>query len=256
MDMWIDLSHSIRRLAATRASLLLTDSAVGEEEEENLQHLATNLAGEIDPHRIVPFLTCKHPLDYCLVYAERARARGLDALTVVGGDRGGPPRSVPHAYLLRQEIRARMPDLSLGGWLNPHADIDVQADYVADPGFGADYLLSQVVSHHDLPRVESWLEAAARRGIEFPAAFGVFFYRNGRREALERLSSFFPVPVEEVAREFEDGVTPEEHCARSIFALRRLGISNTYICNLGANAAGVRYERILAEVAALVARQA
>jgi len=128
--------------------------------------------------------------------------------------------------------------------------------FVADPEFGADYLLSQVVSHHDLPRVESWLEAAARRGIELPSAFGVFFYRNGRRESLERLSSFFPVPVEAVAREFEAGLTPEEHCARSIVALRRLGIRNTYICNLGANAAGGRYAKIVAAVAAQEERQA
>lgn len=248
MDMWIDLSHSIRRLAASHASLFLTDSAVGDEEEENLQHLATNLAGEIEPDRIVPFLTCKHPLDYCLVYADRARARGLDALTVVGGDRGGPPRCVAHASLLRGEIRARMPDLSLGGWVNPHADIDAQADYVSDPNFGADYLLTQVVSHHDLPAVESWLETARRRAIELPTAFGVFFYRNGRREGLRRLSSFFPVPVEDVAREFEAGVTPEEHCARSIVALRSLGIRHTYVCNLGAHAAARRYEEILAEV--------
>ena len=253
MDTWIDLSHSIRRVADRGAPLFLTDSAVGQEEEENLQHLAANLAGEVDPGRIVPFLTCKHRLDYCLVYAQRARARGVHALTVVGGDPGGAPRCVPHAYLLRAEIRRRVPDLALGGWVNPHADPDVQAGYVADPDFGADYLLTQVVSHHDVDAVEAWIEHARRSGIALPTSYGVFYYRNGRRGSLERLSAYFPVPVEGVAREFEEGVTPEEHTARSILALRRLGIGSVYVCNLGSREAGARFDRILAEVERLSA---
>ena len=61
MDMWIDLSHAIRGLAVRDAFLMLTDSAVGEEEEENLQHLTANLANEVEPWRVVPFLTCLHP---------------------------------------------------------------------------------------------------------------------------------------------------------------------------------------------------
>ena len=248
MDIWIDLSNSIRRLAALDAPLFLTDSAVGEEEEENLQHLAANLAGEIDPRRIVPFLTCKHTLEYCLVYAERARARGLEALTVVGGDPGGPPRCLPHAYLLRAEIRGRAPDLDLGGWVNPHGDPDAQGDFVAAPDFGADYLLTQVVSHHDTARVESWLRAADDRGIDLPMVFGVFYYRSGRREALGRLSEFFPVPVDGAAAEFEAGATPAEHCARSIVALRGLGVKNVYVCNLGARDGGRRFEQVMREV--------
>lgn len=249
MDTWIDLSHSIRGLAARRAFLLLTDSAVGQEEEENLQHLAANLAGEIEPARVVPFLTCKHPLEYCLVYAERARARGLESLTIVGGDSSaGPPRCVPHAYLLRNRLRARVPDLSLGGWVNPHRDPDEQVGYLTDPEFSADYYLTQVVSHHDLPVVERWLAACEREGVTLPRAFGVFFYRNGRRDTLERLSSFFPVPVDGVAAEFETGVTAEEHCARSVLALRRLGVGNVYLCNLGARRAALRYGRIIEAV--------
>jgi hypothetical protein len=248
IDIWIDLSHSVGLLAARGAHLLLTDSAVGEEEEENLQHLATNLTGEIAPGRVVPFLTCKHPLDYCLVYAERARARGLEALTVVGGDPTGPPRCVPHAYLLRNELRARVPDLGLGGWVNPHGDPDRQAGFVADDGFDADYYFTQVVSHHDLDAVEAWLGAAARAGIDLPGSFGVFYYRNGRPEALARLAAYFPVPADGVGREFAEGVTPADHCARSIVALRRLGVENVYICNLGSRLAGRRYAEVLAAV--------
>ena len=248
MDTWIDLSNSIRRLATHDAPLFLTDSAVGMEEEENLQHLAANLAGEIDPRLIVPFLTCKHSLEYCLVYARRARARGLEALTVVGGDPGGPPRCLPHAYLLRREIRATVPDLVLGGWVNPNADSDVQADFVGHPEFEADYLLTQVVSHHDLGAVESWLRASEARGIDVPTAFGVFYYRNGRRESLERLARHFPVPVDAVAEAFAGGMTAQEHCARSILGLRSVGVNGIYLCNLGARAAGQRFDQVMQEV--------
>jgi len=250
MDMWIDLSHSIRGLAAHGAFLLLTDSAVGQEEEENLQHLTVNLAGEIEPARVVPFLTCKHPVEYCLVYAERARARGLDSLTVVGGDRtAGPPRCVPHAYLLRERLRSRVPDMSLGGWVNPHRDPPEQIGYLLDRELTADYYLTQVVSHHDLAVVERWLAACDEAGIDLPHAFGVFFYRNGRRDTLERLSGYFPVPVDAVEAEFGRGITPEEHCARSVVALRGLGIENVYLCNLGARRAALRYGRVLEAVA-------
>lgn len=251
MDMWIDLSHSIRRIVALGGHLMLTDSAVGQEEEENLQHLAANLAGEVDARRIVPFLTCKHPLDYCLRYGERARARGLEALTVVGGDETGPPRCLPHAYQLRSRIRSRVSDLALGGWLNPHADPERQAGFVLDPGFHADYLLTQVVSHHDLPAVEAWLRTAEREGIALPTSFGVFYYRNGKRDSLERLSRFFPVPVDAVASAFEGGATPEGHCARTIVELRKAGVRDVYVCNLGARHGATLYDRILREVETL-----
>ncbi|MDX1577962.1 MAG: hypothetical protein R3266_05735, partial [Gemmatimonadota bacterium] len=252
MDMWIALSYSIRRIVDRDAFLMLTDSAIGQEEEENLQHLAANLAGEVDPWRIVPFLTCKHPLEYCLRYGDRARARGLETLTVVGGDAGGgPPRCLPHAHELRERLRGRTPELALGGWVNPHRSAEEQLGYALDPRFEADYYLTQVVSHHDLDLVERWLRATSEGGLELPWAAGVFFYRNGRRATLERLSGYFPVPVDAVASEFEAGTTPERHCARTIVELRRLGVPNVYVCNLGARHGATRYDAILSEVEAL-----
>jgi hypothetical protein len=231
MDTWIDLGHAARTLGRRGAFVLLTDSAVGDPEEENLRHLAANLAGEPgaegegvgpDVRRLVPFLTCRHSLEYCLWFADRARRHGLDTLTVVGGDTaGGTERCVPHSYLLRQRIRARRPDLALGGWVNPH---------------------------HDRRAIDGWLEASARRGIDLPAAWGVFYYRGGRRASLERLSAHFDVPVEAIARDFEAGATPEEVCARSIIALREAGARNVYVCNLGARQAGRRLDAILKAV--------
>jgi hypothetical protein len=86
MDAWIDLNHALRRFTASGRFVLLTDDAVGQAEEENLGHLAANLSGASEPGRLLPFLTCKHRLDYCLLYAERAAALGLEALVVLGGD--------------------------------------------------------------------------------------------------------------------------------------------------------------------------
>jgi 5,10-methylenetetrahydrofolate reductase len=245
METWIDLFHAFRRLAAEETFLFVTDNAVGEAEEENLWHLTTNLAGEIDPATIVPFLTCKHSLEYCLLYASRASARGIRAVTVVGGDQSeGHPRCVPHAFELRHTLAERLPTLALGGWTNLHRDQSQQMGFLLDRSFGADYYLTQVVSHHDAARLESWLDLTARGGLALPGVFGVFLYRNARPAMLERLARFFPVPAEALTREFESGATPEEICARTVVALRRMGIDKVYLCNLGGRQAAQRYARI------------
>lgn len=245
METWIDLHHALRRLTRRDTVVFLTDDAVGDEEEENLRHLTTNLAGELPPARVCPFLTCKHSLDYCLRYADRAYSSGLQALTVLGGDRSvGPPRCVEHAYILRRKIRDRIPDLPLGGWANPHRDAEQQVTYLLDEEFTAEYFLTQVVSHHQLPTVEAFLEELRRRDVSLPAVFGVFFYRSARPETLEALSRFFPVPAEAVTEEFERGDPPEEICARSIRALRRLGVQKVYVSNLGYGEAATRLRRI------------
>ena len=43
MDAWIDTYHSVRSLVRRGTHVLLTDSAVGLREEDNLRHLITNL---------------------------------------------------------------------------------------------------------------------------------------------------------------------------------------------------------------------
>lgn len=253
METWIDLFHAFRRLAARETFLFVTDNAVGEAEEENLRHLTANLAGQLDPATVVPFLTCKHTLEYCQLYASRASASGIQALTVVGGDEtGGVPRCVPHAFELRRRLRGRLPHLGLGGWANLHRDQARQLDYLLDGRFEADYFLTQIVSHHDAGLLESWLEKADRRGLEMPGVFGVFFYRSARPAMLERLGRFFPVPAEPLTREFESGATAEEICARTIASLRRMGVDKIYLCNLGGRRAAQRYERIERAVEALL----
>ena len=77
MEIWIDMYHSIRRLARRDTVIFLTDNAVGLSEEENLAHLTANLAGDVDPRKIVPFLTSKHSIEYCLMHASRTASNGF-----------------------------------------------------------------------------------------------------------------------------------------------------------------------------------
>lgn len=246
LDVWIDTYHAVRRLTRAGRFVFLTDNAVGAAEEENLSHLEGNLADQADPDRVVPFLTCKHTLEYCLTYAHRAWARGFRALTVLGGDRTvGPPRCVPHAYLLRERIREQVPALVLGGWANPHRDPDEQARYLAEAGDATDFYLTQIVSHHTARRAERLVEAVERHAPDAPGVFGVFYYRSANPDTLRRLGTFFPVPAEELTREFEEGGTPEEICARTVRALRDAGVRNLYVSNLPIRDAAGTLARVL-----------
>ena len=249
MDTWIDLAHEVRRLARHDTVLFLTDNAVGADEEENLRHLATNLAEEISPERVVPFLTSKHAVEYCLLYAARAAARGYQALTVLGGDkRVGAPRCVPHASELRRILRARVPGLALGGWANPHRAAAQQVAYLLDAAFTAEFYLTQIVSHHDLRAVEAFVGEAARRGVPLPGVFGVFLYRSANPKTLARLADFLPVPAAGITRDFASGRSGEEICAETIRRLREVGVERVYVSNLGVKGVGDRYRRLLEAV--------
>jgi len=206
---------------------------VGTEEEDNLRHLVLNLGSETPHSHVVPFLTAKHTLDYCLRYADRAHQHGFGSLVVLGGDtRVGVPRCLEHAWQLRQAIRARQPDLTLGGWANPHADPVRQVEYLLERDVTAEYFLTQVVSHHDLPAVSRFLDEAARRGLRLPGMFGVFYYRSANPRTLETLRAFLPVPAAGLGAEFAGGATAEEICARTVRSLVAAGVRHIYISNL------------------------
>lgn len=233
MDAWIDTYHAVRTLTLRDTFVFLTDSAVGVPEEDNLRHLIVNVGEDAPLERVVPFLTSKHPLDYCLSYADRAGQHGFDSLVVLGGDaRVGVPRSVEHAWQLRRQIRARGSGLSLGGWANPYRDPGRQVDYLLDAEFTGEFYLTQVVSHHEPAPVERFLNEAERRGVVMPGLFGVFFFRSARTRTLKLLADFIPVPAGGLAREFDAGVPPEEICARTIRAMVGLGARRFYISNL------------------------
>ena len=249
MDAWIDTYHAVRSLTHRDTYVFLTDSAVGEREEHNLRHLVANLGDDAPRERVVPFLTAKHPHDYCLAYVDRAWEHGFRSLVVVGGDATvGPPRCVERGWELRRLIRDRQPDLQLGGWANPHKDAVEQVGYLLEPHVTADFYLTQVVSHYDLSGVERFLDEGRRRGLTLPGLFGVFYYRSGNRRTFDTLARFLPVPGEGLLREFSGGATAEEVCARSVRALRELGVRHIYVSNLPVG----RAPAILGAIVALV----
>jgi 5,10-methylenetetrahydrofolate reductase len=246
MDAWIDTYHAVRSLTRAGTFVFLTDSAVGSKEEDNLRHLVINLGSDVPRSGVVPFLTCKHPLEYCLAYADRAQDHGFNALVVLGGDKSvGPPRCLEHAWQLREAIRERVPRLSLGGWANPHTGAAAQVSHLLADHANAEFYLTQIVSHHSRAKVEEFLGEADRRRLALPGMFGVFYYRSANPRTLAALSGFLPVPERELTAEFAAGATADEICARSIRALTAAGVRHFYISNLPVNRAAQTLQRIM-----------
>jgi 5,10-methylenetetrahydrofolate reductase len=249
IDAWIDTYHGIRRLTRQAVPVFLTDSAVGTQEENNLRHLIANLGRDLPRDLVVPFLTSKHSLEFCISYAEQAWQHGFSSLVVLGGDKTvGRPRCVEHAWTLRQHIRAREPRLVLGGWANPHADPVQQVDFLTDKRFCAEFFLTQVVSHVDLEPLKRFLDEMHRRRVEIPGMFNVFYYRSASLKTLKTLSAFMPVPVDALSAEFAAGTAPEEICARTIRAARALGVRHICICNLPMDDASTALAAIRARI--------
>ena len=252
IDAWFTMHEAVASLVAEGTPLFLTDGAVGAKEEENLHHLLTNLDPELQRDLVCPFLTTKHTLQYCQWYAARVVEAGCGGPTVLGGDKHvGPPRCVEHGHELRALIAERFPTLPLGGWANPHRDAARQVSFLTAADYHADFYLTQLVSHHDLPAVERFLAELDRQGVAMPGVFGVFFYRSGRKKTLQRLAEFFPVPVDGVVADFATGKTPERVCAESIRALEALGVRKFYVSNLQPELASAQLDGIRRELAAL-----
>ena len=240
------INYSMQDLVLNDFFVFLTDQAVGLSEEESLSYLEANMGPEIPISRFIPFLTCKHTLEYCLNFADRAHSLGCKSIVVVGGDKSvGLPRCVPHSYFLREQIRKRQPEISLGGWINPHKDLLKQIDYLTSGDFLADFYLTQIVSHHSVDLVAEFLEECDKRNVKIPGLFGVFYYWNAKPVTLKRLDDFLPVPIDELTREFDAGDTPEAVVVRTIRALKGVGAKNIYLSNLGYKRVHDRLKKIL-----------
>jgi 5,10-methylenetetrahydrofolate reductase len=246
MDAWIDTYHAIRSLTRHDVRVMVTDSAVGAQEENNLRHLVANLGDAVNRRRIIPFLTTKHSLAFCLQYADQVVHNGFPSLVVLGGDKHvGRPRALEHAWQLRKLIRERHPELELGGWANPIADPIKQVDFLLRPDFYADFFLTQIVSHHQADRVRAFLDAGRAGGLSMPGVFGVFYYRSANPKTLEMLREFLPVPVDELKAEFAAGATPVDVCARTIRFLVDAGARHFYVSNLPAKKTAATLNAIL-----------
>ena len=244
LDAWIDSNHFIRKITSLNRFVFMTDGSTGRREEQNLRHVIINLGSDADRSLIVPILTAKHPLEYCLEFAQRAYAIGFRALVVLGGDRSDVvSRCVQHAYQLRKMIRDLVPGLSLGGWANPHGGIK-QVEFMVDPDYSADFYLAQIVSHYQTAGLDKFLDECAARGVQIPGVFGVFYYRSANPKTLDLLKTFFPVPVDELKADFDRGCSAEEICAHSIKTLLRRGMKNIYVSNLPSTDVEGRLRRI------------
>jgi len=246
MEAWIDVHHAISGLSRGDTVVFLTDNAVGTNEEENLTHLVRNLGEDAVRERIVPFLTLKHAIGYCESYAARARQHAFPALVVLGGDTHDEiPRCLPHAWQLRDRLRDRQPALLLGGWANPYRDPIQQVEFLVNQSEGLDFILTQVLSHHDLAPVEAFLEQAHRRGLDLPIFGGIFHYRSARRKTLSVLRDFIPVPEEGLREDFrEKKMTADQVTAQTLRALTSLGMSRFYLSNLPTATASIRLRAI------------
>jgi hypothetical protein len=255
IDAWIDTYHAIRTLTRQDVRVMVTDSAVGAQEENNLRHLVANLGPTVVRTHTIPFLTTKHSLDFCLGYADQIVHHQVQSLVVLGGDKHvGRPRCVEHAWQLRAHIRRRHPDLELGGWANPTAAIETQVDFLLDANVNADFYLTQIVSHHQASQVRAFLDEAEGRGVSIPGVFGVFYYRSPNAATLQMLKQFLPVPVEELNAEFAAGATPVDVCARTIRTLLDLGARHFYVSNLPLRRTAQTLNAILEKAGVLAAR--
>ena len=65
---------------------------------------------------------------------------------------------------------------------------------------------------------------------------------------MSRVAGFLPVPINGLTREFEEGSTPEDICARTIRALIKVGARHFYISNLPPSRAQTVLAAILEKV--------
>ena len=65
------------------------------------------------------------------------------------------------------------------------------------------------------------------------------------RRRCSTLRGFLPVPVAELTREFGDGASADEVCARSIRALRAAGVRHFYVSNLPLGRAATTLQRVM-----------
>ena len=248
IEAWIDSNHLMRKVTSLGRFVFMTDGAIGRREEPNLRHVTINLGSEAERARIIPILTTKHSLEYCLEFAKRSYLLGFTSLVVLGGDKSDDtPRCVEHAYELRRLIRQAVPGMTLGGWASPHGGRR-QVEFLLYPEYSADFYMAQIVSHYQSQSIDEFLNETVRLGVKIPGIFGVFYYRSPNSNTLALLSKFFPVPIEELKKDFEANQSPDEICALSVHALFRRGLKNVYISNLPMPAAAVRLSRIEARV--------
>ena len=226
---------AIRSLARQNVRVMITDSAVGAQEENNLRHLVANLGPELARAHVVPFLTSKHSLEFCLGYADQTAHHGFSVRRRARRRQARGPAAV------RRNMRGscgstcvqRHPDLELGGWANPADAPERQVGFLLDAGANADFYLTQIASHHQAPQVEAFLDEARRRGLTTAGGFRrVLLPQRESGDAEDAATVPAGAGRTALASEFAAGATPVDVCARTIRTLLDLGARHFYVSNL------------------------
>ena len=152
---------------------------------------------------------------------------------MLGGDTSVGPATLRRAWVaLRQAIRRRQPELELGGWVNPHKNPRLQVEYLLESTATADFFLTQVVSHHDLGALESFLYEARRQDLTVPGTVRDLLLPE-RQPSDPRYPGSVPAGSPPgLTEDFAGGATAPEVCGLTVRALWNLGIHNIYISNL------------------------
>ena len=252
MDAWIDTYHAVTRLRPRRTFVFLTDSAVGAREEHNLRHLVINLGTDVPRDHVVPFLTTKHSLEFCLSLRRARLAGRLPSLVVLGGDQIGRSAAMRGARVAaaRGDPRARAGAVARRLGQSARRSGDAGCGYLADDRFTGEFFLTQVVSHHDDGERRRVPRGAASSGrSRLPGIFGVFYYRSANPKTLQTLKQFLPVPVEGLTREFAEGVDAGRRSARARSARSAPpACKHFYVSNLPVGRARQTLQRVLSSV--------
>ncbi len=162
MDAWIDTYHAIRSLTRHDVRVMVTDSAVGAQEENNLRHLVANLGDAVG--RATTSSRFSRPSTRSSSASPtpiRRCTHGFPSLVVLGGDKHvGRPRCVEHAWQLRQrDSRAASRVSSSAAGPTPPRTRCARWSSCCSRTRNADFYLTQIVSHHQADRVKAFLEA-------------------------------------------------------------------------------------------------
>ena len=194
---------------------MITDSAVGAQEENNLRHLVANLGAEAAqrPRRAVSDLQALARV------LPRLRRPGRAPQLLVA--RRARRRQAPRPAALRRACVAAARSTSARGTLSsswaagpirrrrrPRRSISCS---IADAN--ADFYLTQIVSHHQArARRRRFSTKARRRGLTMPASSACSTIAARSRRRWRRCRQFLPVPVEELDR----GVRRGRHAGRRL----------------------------------------
>ncbi len=213
---------------------MVTDSAVGAQEENNLRHLVTNLGPDVPRQSVVPFLTTKHSIDFCLGYADQVVQHGFPGARRARRRQTRGPRARGRARVAAAPAHSRRAIPSCRSAAGPTRPATRPVRWpswarASSPPTSTSRRSCRIIAS---ATSTGFLREADRQGVTAPGMFGVFYYRSAKTSTLQTLSQFLPVPVDELSAEFAAGATPVDVCARSIRELMALGVRHFYVSNL------------------------